>query len=92
MSVEVIAEVKDPNKGSVSKETKFPFPMRAKHDGKVVLFFEEKKGTLISGGESTSYILSNSHTYISCYDSGHWEKVENGAEYSIKLTFKGYDR
>ena len=93
MSVEITTEVKKDKTEVVTKETKFPFLMRAKNNGMVVLFFDEKKGTVMKIGSSSYYpLLSSSTTFISCYDSDTWDTVENGTEYIIKLTFKGYDR
>ena len=93
MSVEVITEVKKDKAGVLTIETKFPFLMRAKNNGMVVLFSGEKKGTVIDVGSPSHYgVLSSSTTFMSCYDSDTWETIEAGTEYSIKLTFKGYDR
>lgn len=89
MSIEIIAEVKEPR---LEESPRFPFPMRYKANGMIVLFFEETKGTVVCAGEGNKPTLYCETNYISCFDSEHWETVEAGTEYSIKLTFKGYDR
>ena len=93
MSVEITSKVNNDKPDSITRDTKFPFLMRAKSNDTVVLFFDENKGTVVGAGSSSYYaLLSSSNTFISCYNSEHWETVEEGTEYNIKITAKGYNQ
>ncbi len=92
MSVEITSKVNNDKPDSITRDTEFPFLMRTRTSGKVVLFFDENSGTVVDRGSSRSKELCFSVYYISCFNSDIWETVEEGTEYDIKITAKGYNQ